>query len=69
MRKYLLHVCFPVLFALIISFVFILTLLASPLHAQQTTTVKIDEQTRDSIEGFFNGINILLMQTHYFVKC
>jgi len=32
MRKYLLHV-------LIISFVFILTLLASPLHAQQTTTV------------------------------
>jgi hypothetical protein len=35
--------------------VFILTLLASPLHAQQTTTDKIDEQTRDSIEGFFNG--------------
>ena len=32
MRKYLLHI-------LIISFVFILTLLASPLHAQQTTTV------------------------------
>ena len=32
MRKYLLHV-------LIISFVFILTILASPLHAQQTTTV------------------------------
>ena len=32
MRKYLLHV-------LIISFVFLLTLLASPLHAQQTTTV------------------------------
>ena len=32
MRKYLLHV-------LIISFAFILTLLASPLHAQQTTTV------------------------------
>ncbi len=32
MRKYLLHI-------LIISFVFLLTLLASPLHAQQTTTV------------------------------
>ncbi len=32
MRKYLLHV-------LIISFVFLLALLASPLHAQQTTTV------------------------------
>ena len=32
MRKYLLHV-------LIISVVFLLTLLASPLHAQQTTTV------------------------------
>ncbi len=39
MRKYLLHICFPVLFALIISFVFLLALLASPLHAQQTTTV------------------------------
>ena len=32
MRKYLLHI-------LIISFVFLLALLASPLHAQQTTTV------------------------------
>jgi micrococcal nuclease len=47
MRKYLLHV-------LIISFVFILILLASPLHAQQTTTVTriVDG---DTIKVFYLG--------------
>ena len=47
MRKFLLHV-------LIISFVFILTLLTSPLHAQQTTTVTriVDG---DTIKVFYLG--------------
>ena len=58
MRKYLLHICFPVLFALIISFVF-----AFQVSAYDKTDLKKAKATRDCSDcdltsADLNGANL-----------